>query len=105
VAARAACHVARSAVLPRSLNWPDAICVTSRKKGDVTYTLFRSDGAKVIDDTLTFTRAGSKRVSRTWTLEEGESADYAGWAAIELLDADLEPIVTSNKAHFKIHCK
>ena len=79
--------------------------ITSRKKGDVMYTLSRSDGAKVIDETLTFARAGSKRVSRTWTLGDGEFTNYAGWAAIELLDADLDPIVTSNKAHFKIHCK
>lgn len=64
----------------------------------VKYKFIRSDGATAPVQTLTFSRAGSKTVSTTWTLWR----DYTGWEAIKV----ISPIeVESNKANFSIQCK
>ncbi|MBZ5665271.1 MAG: hypothetical protein LAO30_11770 [Acidobacteriia bacterium] len=76
--------------------------VTSDKAQIVTYIFTRSDGA--IDSnpkTLTFTGAGSKTVSTTWTLGGDGLPHYAGWEAIKITQPS---VVTSNQANFELRC-
>lgn len=76
--------------------------ITSTGAQTVTYIFTRSDGA--IDTnpkTLTFTGAGSKTVSTTWTLGGDGLPYYTGWAAIKITGPS---VVTSNQANFQLRC-
>jgi hypothetical protein len=76
--------------------------ITSGKAQTVTYIFTRSDGG--IDTkpkTLTFTQAGSKPVSTTWTLGGDGLPYYAGWEAIKITNP---MVVTSNQANFQLRC-
>lgn len=72
--------------------------ISASRPAVVQYRFIRNDGAIAPVKTLTFSAAGSKSVSTTWTL----GRDYTGWEAIKV----ISPVeVESNKANFSIQCK
>ena len=84
-------------------NYTGAYPVTVRFKGNitasgpciVTYTFSRSDDAIGPTYKMKFARAGSKRVSDTWTL----SKDCSGWEQVKI----ISPVETrSNQAEFTL---
>jgi hypothetical protein len=71
--------------------------ISTNKPAVVKYKFIRSDGAIAPVQTLTFSAAGSKTVSTTWT----RGSDCTGWVAIKV----VSPVsVESNKANFSIRC-
>jgi hypothetical protein len=72
--------------------------ISASRAAVVKYKFIRSDGAIAPVQTLTFSSAGSKAVSTTWT----RGSDCTGWVAIKV----VSPVVMeSNKANFSIQCK
>jgi len=89
--------------IPPSYSGPCRTTITFKgtisvsKPAVVKYKFIRNDGADLPVQTLTFSAAGSKPVSTTWTL----GSDYTGWVAIKV----ISPVaVESNKANFSIRC-
>ena len=66
----------------------------------VRYTWLRSDGGTSPEVTLEFEGAGTKTVTRSWTLG-GSGSSYEGWQQLKVI-APME--VLSNKAEFNLQC-
>ncbi len=68
---------------------------------DITFKWLRSDGAGAPTEALTFTEAGVKTVTRSWTLGQASGNHYNGWERVEI----LTPLsALSNKAEFTLSC-
>lgn len=67
--------------------------ITANAAGTVRYTWERSDGAFSPEETVTFTEAGTKTVSKVWSL----GASYNGWQRLHVLSPSN---VLSNMATF-----
>ena len=80
---------------PKTFNFSAVIAVNG--PGTVTYRWERSDGAIASTQTVTFTAAGSKTVTATWTL----SAAGTHWMRIHILTPNE---MISNQASFQLIC-
>ncbi|MGB0126831.1 MAG: hypothetical protein WBP72_04265 [Rhodocyclaceae bacterium] len=72
--------------------------ITSNSAGAVRYTFTRSDGATSPTRTLLFRRAGTLKVSTTWTLG---GPYFAGWQGLRILSV---PGLRDKRANFELKC-
>ncbi len=85
---------------PGVISFTGAITVDS--PGAVKYVFTRSDGAiDTITKKLIFKKAGTQKVSATWTLGGQVLPFYEGWEAIKVTSPNN---VISNKATFQLKC-
>ncbi len=76
--------------------------ITVNEPGTVSYIFTRSDGATdTLTKKLTFSAAGTKSVSTTWTLGGAPLPRYKGWQAIKILSPNP---LNSAHADFEVSC-
>jgi len=76
--------------------------IKSTAPATVRYRWIRSDGAIAPIKSITFTAAGTKTVTTTWTLGGASLPAYSGWEAVKIL---VPVTLTSNKAAFTLKCQ
>lgn len=67
----------------------------------VKYTWLRSDGATSPEHTIEFNEAGTKIVTKSWTLGASGNAYEGYWQQLKIIAPEE---ILSNKAEFDLHC-
>jgi hypothetical protein len=90
-----------TACSPTTVTFNFSATITTNAPGDVKYKWERSDGAVAPEKTLSFSEAGSKTVTDTWTLTKSSGQTYNGWKVLKISSPNS---ISSNQAAFSVAC-